>query len=138
VRPSPHDLRAAGATVEMVERAGKPLVFVLNAAAPRAKITSEAAVALSQHGTVAPVTLYHRIDYAAGMIDGRTVIETDPEGRSAAEIRELWAYIADRLAKSEPIPPPPLAATTPILRATPIQVNALGQRMKSFGRRAVQ
>ncbi|MFZ1991702.1 MAG: ParA family protein, partial [Alphaproteobacteria bacterium] len=71
-------------------------------------------------------------------IDGRTVMETDPEGRSATEIKELWAYIADRLAKSEPIPPPPLAATTSILRSTPIQVNALGQRMKSFGRRAVQ
>jgi hypothetical protein len=31
-----------------------------------------------------------------------------------------------------------LTATTPILRSAPIQVNALGQRMKSFGRRAVQ
>ena len=28
-RPSPHDLRAAGATVEIVERAGKSLVFVI-------------------------------------------------------------------------------------------------------------
>src|SRR3546814_3974727 len=59
-RPSPHDLRAAGATVDLCERAGKPLVFVVNAATPKAKITSEAAVALSQHGTVAPVTLHHR------------------------------------------------------------------------------
>ena len=137
-RPSPHDLRAVGATVDIVEARRKQMIFVLNAAAPRAKITSEAAVALSQHGTVAPVTLYHRIDYAASMIDGRTVMETDPEGRSATEIKELWAYIADRLAKSEPIPAPPLAAATPILARAPIQVNALGQRMRSFGRRAVQ
>ncbi|MEM1021995.1 MAG: ParA family protein, partial [Pseudomonadota bacterium] len=35
-RPSPHDLRAAGATVELIERAGKPLVFVVNAATARA------------------------------------------------------------------------------------------------------
>ncbi|HEU4962080.1 MAG TPA: ParA family protein, partial [Sphingomonas sp.] len=41
-RPSPHDLRAAGATVELVERVGKPLVFVINAAMPRARITAEA------------------------------------------------------------------------------------------------
>jgi chromosome partitioning protein len=99
-RPSPHDLRAAGATVELCERAGKPLIFVVNAATPRAKITYEAAVALSQHGTVAPVTLHHRTDYAASMIDGRTVMEIEPDGKSAQEIRELWTYIADRLEKN--------------------------------------
>jgi chromosome partitioning protein len=99
-RPSPHDLRAAGATVELCERAGKPLIFVVNAATPRAKITYEAAVALSQHGTVAPVTLHHRTDYAASMIDGRTVMEIEPDGKSAEEIKELWAYIADRLEKN--------------------------------------
>ncbi|MGP1353086.1 MAG: AAA family ATPase [Parasphingopyxis sp.] len=99
-RPSPHDLRAVGATVDLCERAGKPLIFVVNAATPKAKITYEAAVALSQHGTVAPVTLHHRTDFAASMIDGRTVMEIDPNGKSAAEIRELWAYISDRLEKN--------------------------------------
>jgi chromosome partitioning protein len=99
-RPSPHDLRAVGATVDLCERAGKPLIFVVNAATPKAKITYEAAVALSQHGTVAPVTLHHRTDFAASMIDGRTVMEIDPEGKSANEIQELWIYIADRLEKN--------------------------------------
>lgn len=99
-RPSPHDLRAAGATVDLVERSGKPLVFVVNAATARAKITYEAAVALSQHGTVAPVMLHHRTDYAASMIDGRTVMEVDPGGRSAKEIQGLWSYLSDRLEKN--------------------------------------
>jgi chromosome partitioning protein len=101
-RPSPHDLRAVGATVDLCERAGKPLIFVVNAATPKAKITSEAAVALSQHGTVAPITLHHRTDFAASMIDGRTVMEVDPEenGRSAHEVVTLWNYIADRLEKN--------------------------------------
>ena len=99
-RPSPHDLRAVGATVDLCDRAGKPLIFVVNGATPKAKITYEAAVALSQHGTVAPVTLHHRTDYAASMIDGRTVMEVDPKGRSAAEIEELWRYVADRLEKN--------------------------------------
>jgi chromosome partitioning protein len=97
VRPSPHDLRAAGATVEMVERAGKPLVFVLNAAAPRARITNEALMALSQHGTVAPVILHQRTGFAASMIDGRTVGEIKGEARSAEEIASLWDYISHRL-----------------------------------------
>lgn len=99
-RPSPHDLRAAGATVDICERAGKPLVFCINAATPKARITHEAAVALSQHGTVAPVTLHQRTDFAASMIDGRTVMETDPKGKSAAEVAGLWTYIADRLDRN--------------------------------------
>ena len=99
-RPSPHDLRAVGATVDLCDRAGKPLIFVVNAATPKARITSEAAVALSQHGTVAPVTLHQRTDYAASMIDGRTVMEVDPGGKSAAEVAALWSYIADRLEKN--------------------------------------
>jgi chromosome partitioning protein len=76
-RPSPHDLRAVGSTVEIAERAGKRMVFVVNGAAQRARITGEAAIALSQHGTVAPVTLYQRTDFASSMIDGRTVQELD-------------------------------------------------------------
>ena len=99
-RPSPHDLRAVGATVDLCERAGKPLLFVVNGATPKAKITSEAAVALSQHGTVAPITIHHRTDFAASMIDGRTVMECDASSRSAQEVRDLWAYISDRLEKN--------------------------------------
>ena len=90
-------MRAAGIPCE---RAGKPLIFVVNAATPKAKITSEAAVALSQHGTVAPITLHHRTDFAASMIDGRTVMEVDPNGKSAREVEALWAYISDRLEKN--------------------------------------
>ena len=99
-RPSPHDLRAVGATVDLCERAGKPLLFVVNAATPRARITSEAAIALSQHGKVAPVTVQHRTDYASSMIDGRTVMDFEPNGKSAQEIVQLWTYIADRLERN--------------------------------------
>jgi chromosome partitioning protein len=96
-RPSPHDLRAVGATVVMCERASKPLVFVVNAGTPKAKITSEAAIALSQHGRVAPITIHQRTEFAASMIDGRTVMEVKPGGRSAQEIEQLWDYLANRL-----------------------------------------
>jgi chromosome partitioning protein len=98
-RPSPHDLRAVGATVDIAERHGKPVIFVINAATPRARITGESAVALSQHGTVAPVTIHHRVDFAASMIDGRTVGEVVPDSQSAKEIRDLWLYIQERLSR---------------------------------------
>ena len=96
-RPSPHDLRALGATVELIERSHKPLIFALNAATPRARITSDAAIALSQHGTVAPVTIHHRTDFASSMIDGRTVMELNKNGKSVEEIEALWNYLADRI-----------------------------------------
>ncbi len=98
-RPSPHDLRAAGATVDLVENLGKPLVFVLNGATPRARITAEAAIALSQHGTVAPITIHHRTEYAASMIDGRTVMELSGNRRSNEEVACLWEYLAERLER---------------------------------------
>lgn len=98
-RPSPHDLRAVAATVDMAERFGKPLIFVINGATQRARITGEAAVALSQHGVVAPVNLHHRVDFAASMIDGRTVGEAVPKSASSKEVADLWAYIQGRLAR---------------------------------------
>ncbi len=98
-RPSPHDLRAVGATVDIAERHGKPLIFVVNAATARARITGESAIALSQHGTVAPVTIHHRVDFAASMIDGRTVGEVVPNSPSAKEISDLWLYVQDRLSR---------------------------------------
>jgi chromosome partitioning protein len=96
-RPSPHDLRAVGVTVELVERLGKPLVFVVNAASPRARITSEAVIALSQHGTLAPSVIHNRTDFAASMIDGRTVMELEEGSRSGQEVEQLWQYLQNRL-----------------------------------------
>ena len=37
-RPSPHDLRAASATVDIVERVGRPMIFVINAASDRKSV----------------------------------------------------------------------------------------------------
>ena len=98
-RPSPHDLRSVGATADLADRHKKALIFIVNAATPRARITGEAAVALSQHGTVAPITIHHRVDFAASMVDGRTVGEVLPDSASAKEVNELWIYIQDRLAR---------------------------------------
>lgn len=98
-RPSPHDLRAVGPTVDIAQVQGKPLIFVVNSATARARITGETAIALSQHGCVAPATLHHRVDFAASMIDGRTVGEANPSGRSATEISQLWAYLDERLKR---------------------------------------
>lgn len=96
-RPSPHDLRAVGSTVELVMRQAKPFLFVLAQAKPNTRLMVQAMAALSAHGAVAPAVIHDRIDFAASMIDGRTVQETEPNSRSAAEIAELWDFVQERL-----------------------------------------
>jgi len=98
-RPSPHDLRAVGQTLSLVEDAGKPFAFVINAAVPRSTIATDTLRALAQHGRVAPVVLHHRIDFATSMIDGRSVQELHPQSRSAHEVKELWIYVNAKLSK---------------------------------------
>ncbi|MEH6548094.1 MAG: ParA family protein [Sneathiella sp.] len=101
-RPSPHDLRAVGATVELAEGLNTPLIFVVNGATPRARITSEAAIALSQHGTLAPSVIHQRVDFASSMIDGRTTMELNPSSKSSEEISKLWSYVQERIARLSP------------------------------------
>ena len=97
VKPSPHDLRAAGKTVGVVEGMGKSPIFVVNCASPWARITSDAVIALSQHGTLAPTIVHQRADFASSMIDGRTVMEIARKSPSADEIALLWVYLNTRL-----------------------------------------
>lgn len=97
VQPSPHDLRAVGSTVEIARKAGKAIVFIINRVKPRARLTGEAAIALSQHGTVAPAMLGDRTLYAAAATDGRTPAEIEPAGPAAIEAAELWGYVVSRL-----------------------------------------
>jgi chromosome partitioning protein len=138
-RPSPHDLRAVGATVDILEDRGKALVFVVNGATPRARITSDAAVALSQHGTVAPVTIHHRVDFASSMIDGRTVMEVDPDSKSAKEIIDLWSYLQERLRRKHIVALPggvdnPLTGQPVVAIPSPILPAGL-RPPQPFGRR---
>ena len=101
VRPSPNDLRAVGATVELAKRARRRMVFVVTQATQRARITAEAAILLSQYGTVAPVMIHHRVDFATSMTDGRTAGELDPASRSGAEVAALWTYLHNLLTEDE-------------------------------------
>ena len=96
VQPSPDDLRAVGVTIELIDSIGKPMVFVLNRTKPRVRMTAEAAINLSQHGTVAPVQVHDRAAYAGAKIDGRTAPELEPDGLAAQEMAALWAYVAKR------------------------------------------
>ena len=61
------------------------------------------------------------------MIDGRTVMEVDPKGRSAREVVELWDYISDRLEKN--FRRTVFAAPNAAPSATPRPVGGFGRRV---------
>jgi chromosome partitioning protein len=100
VIPSANDLRTIGSTLDIVEGAGRPLIFVVNNASTSGKhLTQGAAVTLSQFGTVCPSIIRTREDFRNVMTDGRVVSELKPGDKSAEEIAGLWAYLATRLEK---------------------------------------
>ena len=136
VRPSPHDLRAAGATLDMAERAGKPAAFVVNGA-PRAGITKDAMVSLSRAGALAPVTIHQRTAFADSMSDGRTAGEVRPSAPAAREIHRLWAFVAERLAKTAPCSV--LQLSTPVLSNARRGMTARSAAAvrKTFGQRGL-
>ncbi len=99
-RPSPHDLRAATATIDLVDGLGKPKVFVINGATEGDRLNDEAAAVLAEAGHVAPVLIYNRPEYADSMFDGLTVMESEPGGESAREMEALWAHLSGFLDRA--------------------------------------
>jgi chromosome partitioning protein len=125
-RPSPHDLRSIGTTVKLVVHLGKPLVFVINAAPPRARITAEAIALVSRHGPLAPAIVHQRVDFASSMIDGRTVMEFAGASRSADEIARLWTYLESRLDRQPRYPGMPMVPGFAAPAAAPSAFGATG------------
>lgn len=99
-RPSPHDLRAATRTIDLVDRLGKPKVFILNGTTPGDGLTDDAARVLAEAGTVAPVHIDNDPEFAESMFDGWTAMEASPEGGPARQIGDLWTYLSTLLAES--------------------------------------
>jgi chromosome partitioning protein len=97
VRPSPHDLDAIGATIDLAQAAGVPFVFAVTQAKMNARVTPQTVALLSAHGTVAPAIIQDRVIYATAMTDGRTAGDLDPKGAAALEILELWDFVQGRL-----------------------------------------
>ena len=92
VRPSPADLWAVGATIDIARKAEKPFAFVLSQATRGATLVTQAMAALSHYGPVAGV-IHSRVGFAGVLSDGRTVLEHEPRGPAAAEIKDLWRFV---------------------------------------------
>jgi chromosome partitioning protein len=100
VRPSPHDLDAIGATIDLAQTVNASFVFTVTQAKLNARVTPQTVALLSAHGTVSPSIIQDRVIYATGMTDGRTAGDIDPKGAAAMEILALWDFIQATLDDS--------------------------------------
>ena len=85
-------------------------------------MTGDGAIALSQHGTVAPAILHRSDLYAASALDGLTVQEADPRGAPAHEVATLWQYVAKRVGLLTRDPANKLTGT-PVLKLVVVRLE---------------
>jgi chromosome partitioning protein len=98
-RPSYADMKATPVTIETIRRLNKPAAFVLTQTPVRSFRNRDAQNGLSVLGMVAPVLIASRNAYQDAQGAGLGVIEFEPEGKAAQEIKELWAWIIKKAKK---------------------------------------
>jgi cellulose biosynthesis protein BcsQ len=91
--PSELDLAAVASAAAMAERAGVPFRFVLNRALSRSRLAGQADAALQERGNLLCPPVHQRVAVAAAMTDGRTALETEPDGAAAYELAALWSAV---------------------------------------------
>lgn len=102
-RPSIADIEATRPTVQSLMKLGRPFCFVLNQVpAGRSGRASDAYRVLQLSGVVAGATLATRTDHVDALAQGLGVTERDPAGKAAAEVRELLAWLTQRIEGKAP------------------------------------
>jgi chromosome partitioning protein len=98
VRPSILDVNATRRTAEALRDLGRRFAFVLSqvqaTSAARAEDAAEALVAI---GPLFPGFVGLRADHLDAMLMGQGVSEWRPRGPAAAEIRDLWNWLKNKL-----------------------------------------
>jgi chromosome partitioning protein len=102
-RPTYLDLAAGVRSVAVIQRLGREGMIVLNQCAPARNGVEPPAVlkafeALRFAGLpVTPIALRSRMIYQTAFAHGRSVLEIDPDGAAAAEVRDLFQEAWRRL-----------------------------------------
>ncbi len=103
-RPSGFDLAATQTTAKLVQLLRKPAFVVFTAEPPNAsRIYQEAGELVASYGTPpCPMILPDRAAYRHASGDGRSVLESEPAGRAAEEVRGVYMWTCRQLG----VPPP--------------------------------
>ncbi|WP_413203552.1 ParA family partition ATPase [Rhodospirillum sp. A1_3_36] len=99
VQPSPMDLWATTATLELARKEQTNPLLVLNRMPPRGKLPELIEAKLrADELPIAKARIGNRTAFAASMMDGRGVLETNRRSRAAEEIQALTDEVMDHLA----------------------------------------
>lgn len=103
-RPSAFDLSAIQTTAKLVQLLRKPAFVVFTAGPPNApRIYEEAGELVASYGTPAcPALLPDRAAYRHSSAEGRTVMEMEPGGKAADEVRDLYKWLCRQLDMPTP------------------------------------
>jgi len=102
-RPSILDLRAIGATTDIIQDVGTAASIVLNSCPPsrgfgEPALVKEAREALTAYQIpLCPIAIAQRAAMSHSLIDGHSVFEYEPDGKAAAEVRKLWNWTKEQI-----------------------------------------
>lgn len=97
VQPSPMDLWATRPTLELARGERRPALVVLNRVPPRGKVADFITEKAKDLGVpLASRMIGNRTGFAAAMLEGRGLMETERRSRGAEEIAELAEEILAR------------------------------------------
>jgi len=98
VQPSPTDLWATKATLELAKIEKIPVRVVLNRVSANSKLAS---IIANQLPELAETTIGNRVLFASSLMEGRTATELEPAGIAAREIKNLVKEILNLVADKE-------------------------------------
>lgn len=97
-QPSPADIWASRATFDLAAKEARPARLVWMRVPPRGRAVEEARAAVARTGwPVAAAELANRQAYVGSFAKGLGVVEAEPKGAAAQEVRALVRELADLL-----------------------------------------
>ncbi len=95
LQPSPMDLWATGATLDLVRQERRRALLVLNRLPARSNMIAFSHEKIAREGLpLAAAALGNRTAFAASIAEGGAVVETEPSSPAAQEVEALTAEIA--------------------------------------------
>ncbi len=92
-QPYPDDLQEVGIPAGILQALGKPSGIILNNTPTRAQAVTMARAALATFPMpTCPTSITHLMAHPYASADGQTAQEREPNGKSATELAEIWAW----------------------------------------------
>jgi chromosome partitioning protein len=100
--PAKLDLQSLGPTIDMIKRANRPMVFVMNGSNPGTRDASHAGTALSRYGKLAPVRVAEHWEFAEALTRGLVASELNDGAPCGEEIDWLGEFVLRQLSRVMP------------------------------------